>query len=704
MKAEKLRTSLAGLLLSFLAGFGGVGCLLTAFDLNLADIPALWIICGVAAAVSAVCFCFKWGTAAVLCLLAVWAGYLWHRGEAGQQILQLLYRISYIYNKAYECGVLRFVDTPWDAGHADLPLQIIGCTVAVVVCHSVSRGRRTWPAVTIALAPLIPCLVVTNTAPDAWCVFSLLLGVVLLLLTASVRRRDVAEGARLLWLLVLPVAAGLLLTFRMIPKEGYVNRAEETRERILGWVESLPEKLEDTTREIASAVQISDDETVNLKTLGRQSSLAYPVMEVTAQWNGAVYLRGQDYDSYTGTGWTASRHRSEEFTYAGEQASSVDITTRSGRDNRFLPYYPAQAETLVGGSAANSGKHKSYRVSRTVLPDNWRTLVRERAEGRWESEVVFTSVLEATGYLDAYRYLLLPEETKKEARVILETVLEGQTTATAKADAIAAYVRASAKYDRDTDRMPSDEEDFALWFLTESDTGYCVHFATAAVVLLRAADVPARYVTGYLAHCTPGETVTVTADTAHAWAEYYEAQLACWIPLEATPPEGLPAAGTTVQTEAPSQQTLPPQEPPEEPETQMTTPLPEDVPVQIPVPGGQQQPQKIVWFGWLWLPAAVFAVELQRLLRIALRRRRYGTGANDRALGCWQEIVLLARLRRKNPPRELEALAQKAKYSQHTLTEEELAKMDAYIADSVDQLKQEPWYLRLLCRYVFAAW
>ena len=46
--------------------------------------------------------------------------------------------------------------------------------------------------------------------------------------------------------------------------------------------------------------------------------------------------------------------------------------------------------------------------------------------------------------------------------------------------------------------MDLDSEDFAIWFLTEADTGYCIHFATAAVVLLRAAGIPARYVDGYV--------------------------------------------------------------------------------------------------------------------------------------------------------------------------------------------------------------
>ena len=52
------------------------------------------------------------------------------------------------------------------------------------------------------------------------------------------------------------------------------------------------------------------------------------------------------------------------------------------------------------------------------------------------------------------------------------------------AAAIADYVRQSASYDLMTDRMPADQTDFAIWFLEEGTTGYCVHFATAATMLL----------------------------------------------------------------------------------------------------------------------------------------------------------------------------------------------------------------------------
>lgn len=81
-------------------------------------------------------------------------------------------------------------------------------------------------------------------------------------------------------------------------------------------------------------------------------------------------------------------------------------------------------------------------------------------------------------------------------------------------------------------------KDFVSYFLLENHKGYCVHFASAAVVLLRAAGIPARYAQGF--SISPLDTrneegwIDIPDNRAHAWAEIYLSGIG-WIPLEATP-------------------------------------------------------------------------------------------------------------------------------------------------------------------------
>lgn len=72
-------------------------------------------------------------------------------------------------------------------------------------------------------------------------------------------------------------------------------------------------------------------------------------------------------------------------------------------------------------------------------------------------------------------------------------------------------------------------------FLFNTRAGFCEHYASAFVVLMRAMEIPARVVTGYQG----GEVnpldgyLTVRQSDAHAWAEYYVPQRG-WIRIDPT--------------------------------------------------------------------------------------------------------------------------------------------------------------------------
>jgi len=60
---------------------------------------------------------------------------------------------------------------------------------------------------------------------------------------------------------------------------------------------------------------------------------------------------------------------------------------------------------------------------------------------------------------------------------------------------------------------PTDE------FLFDTRAGFCEHYASAFTVLMRAAGIPARVVTGYLGGQMNGDYMIVRQSDAHAWAE-----------------------------------------------------------------------------------------------------------------------------------------------------------------------------------------
>lgn len=116
-------------------------------------------------------------------------------------------------------------------------------------------------------------------------------------------------------------------------------------------------------------------------------------------------------------------------------------------------------------------------------------------------------------------------------------------------------------YDLKLDGVPFGE-DVVEYFLFQGEKGFCEHFASAGVLLLREMGVPARYVSGYtvrVSDFTSGEvqaehaddvgasvgkgnfisgedayTAVVMDNRAHAWAEVYMDGVG-WVPVEMTP-------------------------------------------------------------------------------------------------------------------------------------------------------------------------
>lgn len=107
-------------------------------------------------------------------------------------------------------------------------------------------------------------------------------------------------------------------------------------------------------------------------------------------------------------------------------------------------------------------------------------------------------------------------------------------------DHIRTQLHSHAVYTLSPGTLP-DDVDFLSYFVLESHEGYCMHFASAAALLLRMNGFPARYAEGYICpadeferHGADGFKGIVRDDYAHAWVEVYLGAYG-WVPVEMTP-------------------------------------------------------------------------------------------------------------------------------------------------------------------------
>ena len=130
------------------------------------------------------------------------------------------------------------------------------------------------------------------------------------------------------------------------------------------------------------------------------------------------------------------------------------------------------------------------------------------------------------------QYLAVPESTKA---ALLEIAGQNglQADRLSIIEDVAAYVRSAAVYDVNFASCPEGKDE-VIYFLTESKSGVCRHFASAATLMYRALGIPARYVVGYSSY-VPADTWTeVTGAQAHAWVEVFIPGLG-WVRMDPTP-------------------------------------------------------------------------------------------------------------------------------------------------------------------------
>lgn len=473
-----------------------------------------------------------------------------------------------------------------------------------------------------------------------------------------------------------------------------------------------------------------------LKNLGAWEKNDTPALAVTMDTTQKLYLRGMTGEVYTGTAWEAlpAADRAawaDDFYWlhadgfnaltsvsaaaelaAGTPAAGMTVENLSAcRERAYLPYalcaWEGLDDVLIGDASAPGTAVETLSYIPGSVPD-WFTAQSALAV-RQRGEDVQTFLRRETDYR-AYvetNYLALPDETAAAIGRALGLPAEERTLSQIK-DIILRTLEDRLTYSESVVSYTGDA-DFLTYTLERSGSGYSVHYATAAALMLRYFGVPARYVEGYFLSAgeagryAAGERIVLTERNAHAWAEYYLDGVG-WIPFETTPgytdDEELNAGpGTGLKAERYYSQTEP--EPPED-----------DTPEDITENGGLLRHFRVprlvtaVILPLLVLLAIVLFVLLRRRkLRAALQRieKLDNRGAIAALYG-----YAAALLRRTSlAPEELGGAAEAASlnrealFSAHAMTDAQRESMNEYVRAVLDACRRR-WSFgqRLVYRWI----
>ncbi len=249
-----------------------------------------------------------------------------------------------------------------------------------------------------------------------------------------------------------------------------------------------------------------------------------------------LYWRSFTYDVYTGRGWQTSGTTS----------------------NQYQPEQPLQSEQVPQHILIDQVVHPVRSVTGVVYAAGEPLAVSQANEAAWRSpEDLFGILINTTGsykvrslipvanegtlraerpnYPDwiKQRYLTLPSEVPGRVKELALQLTASAPTPYDRVRAIEQYLR-TIPYTLDVPYPPVDQ-DMVDFFLFDLRKGYCDYYASAMVVLARAAGVPARFVIGYASgtYDLNARRFLVSEADAHSWVEVYFPNTG-WVSFEPT--------------------------------------------------------------------------------------------------------------------------------------------------------------------------
>ncbi|MCB0194371.1 MAG: DUF4129 domain-containing protein [Anaerolineae bacterium] len=245
--------------------------------------------------------------------------------------------------------------------------------------------------------------------------------------------------------------------------------------------------------------------------------------------------RSLTYDRYTGRGWQTGV--TQPFPYeAGQPTLETLPPYRRVLRQNVQVVGPRDGRVYVAGDLLTSDQ--PYQIEWRGPGDPFGIIIkadRYQADGLVSNASEDSLRTAGTAYPDgiARRHLSLPQTIPPRVLTLARDLTVDAPTPYDRAKAIETYLR-RFPYTLDLPTPPR-QRDLVDYFLFDLQQGYCDYYASAMVVLARAAGLPARLAVGYAtgSYDDANAQYIVTEADAHSWPEIYFPNYG-WIAFEPT--------------------------------------------------------------------------------------------------------------------------------------------------------------------------
>ncbi|QKS70400.1 transglutaminase domain-containing protein [Paenalkalicoccus suaedae] len=278
----------------------------------------------------------------------------------------------------------------------------------------------------------------------------------------------------------------------------------------------------------------------------------------TAETDRANYWRGESKHEYTGRGWLSdSDYVESTLVYTenvdypmfedGAELEREQVSINMAEDSSFaLLFYPGQLVDVDQETVQPSDLtfFTDINNGRLQAQQNGENVFFESYDLTYEDPSFPIETLRGSSGEDPEairdRYLQLPDDLPERVVELAEEITAEEDNRYDMALAVEQYFSQSGFTYQTTDvPIPEEGQDYVDQFLFETQVGYCDNYSTSMAVMLRALDIPTRWVKGF----TAGEEIEeldderylyeVSSGNAHSWVEVYFPEVG-WVPFEPT--------------------------------------------------------------------------------------------------------------------------------------------------------------------------
>ena len=263
-------------------------------------------------------------------------------------------------------------------------------------------------------------------------------------------------------------------------------------------------------------------------------------------------LKKKDYDeqlvqegiAFAGTD-AIMNYSGKQYIYEFDKLEAKLEYLKTGDTTAYIPYFTHGFSSItIRGDVCFKKAKKRKSIEYTIFQDELDYLRAydyfpyngEESWKNWYEKYVCDTYLYVPEYMENIKEVA--SELREQDLQDIKGEPDENLLRVRAADVVVEWFAENMTYTQSPPSLPR-KADPIEYFVGESKEGYCMHYASAATLILRQLGVPARYASGYYVstadfeEMADGYTAYIMDNAAHAWVEIYLDEIG-WVPIEVT--------------------------------------------------------------------------------------------------------------------------------------------------------------------------